>query len=39
MEHAVSRFGQGWVVEVRIPFKTLRYNPGRTQIWALQVRR
>ena len=29
---AVGRFDGGWSVEVAIPFKSLRYGPGRAQI-------
>lgn len=35
----VGRFEGGWTVEMRIPFKSLRYRPGREQIWGLQLRR
>src|SRR5207302_5678396 len=38
-EHGAARFEQGWAVETRIPFKTLRYRPGIEQIWAIQMRR
>jgi hypothetical protein len=31
----VARFEQGWVVEMAIPFKSLRYSPGRTQTWGV----
>jgi hypothetical protein len=34
-----TRFAQGWMMEMRIPFKTLRYTAGREQIWGLQLRR
>ena len=34
-----SRFEQGWAVEMAIPFKTLRYRPGGTQRWGLNVQR
>ena len=34
-----SRFDQGWTVEMIIPFKSLRYGPGRDQVWGLNVRR
>ena len=34
-----SLFDGGWVVEAAIPFKSLRYRPGRDQTWGLQVRR
>ncbi|MDP6372219.1 MAG: DUF5916 domain-containing protein [Vicinamibacterales bacterium] len=30
---------EGWNVEMVIPFKSLRYGPGRDQIWGLNVRR
>ena len=30
---------EGWNVEMIIPFKSLRYGPGRDQIWGLNVRR
>jgi hypothetical protein len=36
---AVSRFSNGWTVETAIPFKSLRYRPGREQIWGFQARR
>jgi hypothetical protein len=32
-------FDGGWSVEMAIPFKSLRYRPGRDQIWGVQVRR
>ena len=31
------RFEGGWTAEVVIPFKSLRYQPGRTQIWGFNV--
>ena len=34
-----SRFDGGWSVEMAIPFKSLRYRPGKTQVWGLQMRR
>ena len=34
-----GRFEGGWTVEIQIPFKSLRYRPGRAQIWGLQLRR
>ena len=34
-----SRFEEGWIAEMAIPFKSLRYRPGREQSWGLQVRR
>ena len=30
---------EGWNVEMVIPFKSLRYGPGRDQVWGLNVRR
>ena len=36
---ATGRFDEGWVVEAALPFKSLRYRPGRAQTWGLQVRR
>jgi hypothetical protein len=38
-EVAVGRFDQGWTVELAIPFKSLRYRPGRAQIWGFNARR
>jgi hypothetical protein len=35
----VGRFEQGWTVEAVIPFKSLRYRPGRAQIWGFNARR
>ena len=29
----------GWTVEAAIPFKSLRYRPGRAQIWGFNARR
>ncbi len=36
---AVSRFDGGWTVEMAVPFKSLRYGPGREQVWGFNVRR
>ena len=36
---ATGMFDGGWVVEAAVPFKSLRYRPGRAQTWGLQVRR
>jgi len=36
---AVGRFDRGWTVELAIPFKSLRYRPGRAQIWGFNARR
>jgi hypothetical protein len=29
----------GWIAEMAIPFKSLRYSPGRQQTWNVQLRR
>jgi hypothetical protein len=34
-----SRFDGGWIVEMRIPFRSLRYRPGANQSWGFQLRR
>jgi hypothetical protein len=36
---AVGRFSGGWTMEAAIPFKSLRYRPGRAQIWGFNARR
>lgn len=36
---AGGRFDGGWVVEMAIPFKSLRYNSGPDQMWGIQLRR
>jgi hypothetical protein len=33
------RFEGGWTIEMQVPFKSLRYRPGTSQIWGLQLRR
>lgn len=35
----VGRFDGGWSFEAAIPFKSLRYRPGPSQIWGFNVRR
>ncbi len=35
----VGRFEGGWTVEAALPFKSLRYRPGRAQVWGFNVRR
>jgi hypothetical protein len=35
----VARFEGGWSAEFAIPFKSLRYRPGRAQIWGFNVER
>ena len=34
-----GRFEGGWTVETEIPFKSLRFRPGVSQIWGLQLGR
>ena len=34
-----GRFEGGWTVEMEISFKSLRYRPGTTQVWGVQLRR
>ena len=34
-----GRFDGGWTVEMRVPFKSLRYRTGATQVWGVQFRR
>jgi hypothetical protein len=34
-----GRFDGGWTVEMRVPFKSLRYRPGTEQVWGVQLRR
>ena len=35
----VVRDEKGWTVEAVIPFKSLRYRPGQTQVWGFNVER
>ena len=35
----VGRFDGGWSFEAAIPFKSLRYRPGRAQTWGFNVER
>ena len=34
-----GEFDGGWTVEMAIPFKSLRYQSGREQIWGINLRR
>ena len=34
-----GRFDGGWTVEIMIPFKSLRYQQGVSQVWGIQMRR
>ena len=36
-EVRAGRFEGGWTVEVAVPFKSLRYRPGRAQIWGFNA--
>jgi hypothetical protein len=36
---ATGRFEGGWIAETAIPFKSIRYAPGRAQIWGFNARR
>jgi hypothetical protein len=34
-----GEFEGGWTIEMAIPFKSLRYQPGRDQTWGINLRR
>ena len=34
-----GRFDGGWTAEMEIPFKSLRFSPGTSQIWGIQMGR
>jgi hypothetical protein len=34
-----GRFDGGWTLEMRFPFKSLRYTSGSDQVWGIQFRR
>jgi hypothetical protein len=36
---ATGRFNGGWTLEVALPFKSLRYGPGATQVWGFNALR
>ncbi len=38
-EIKAGRFENGWTIEASVPFKSLRYRPGRSQVWGFNVRR
>ncbi|MGE3507614.1 MAG: DUF5916 domain-containing protein, partial [Vicinamibacterales bacterium] len=38
-EFKTGRFAQGWTVEEKIPFKSLRYRAGTAQVWGFQAKR
>jgi hypothetical protein len=35
----VRRHENGWTAEAAVPFKSLRFRPGATQVWGFQARR
>jgi len=38
-ERKAGRFEHGWIAEMAIPFKSLRYKPGTPQVWGFNMRR
>jgi hypothetical protein len=34
-----ANFDGGWTIEMAIPFKSLRYQPGTDQVWGVNLRR
>jgi hypothetical protein len=38
-DHATGRFDGGWTAEVALPFRSIRYQSGTTQVWGLNVLR
>ena len=34
-----GRFDGGWTLEAQVPFKSLRFQPGQSQLWGLQLGR
>jgi hypothetical protein len=38
-DHATGRFEGGWTAEVVLPFRSIRYQSGTTQVWGLNVLR
>ena len=38
-EVRTGRFPGGWIAEMAIPFKSIRYNSGTNQTWGIQLRR
>ena len=38
-EVQVGRFDGGWTAEAALPFKSLRYRPGRDQVWGFNAMR
>jgi hypothetical protein len=38
-EGKIGRFDGGWMAEIAVPFKSLRFKPGREQRWGINLRR
>ena len=38
-EVRTANFDGGWTIEIAIPFKSLRYQPGTDQVWGVNLRR
>jgi hypothetical protein len=38
-ERQAGRFDQGWIAEMAIPFRAIRYRPGASQVWGVNIRR
>jgi len=38
-EVRTGRWEGGWTVEVKLPFKSIRYSPGASQLWGVNLRR
>ncbi len=38
-DSAAARSDEGWIAEMAIPFKSLRYAPGDVQTWGINLRR
>ena len=36
-EARTGRVADGWTVEMEIPFKSLRFRPGASQVWGIQL--
>ena len=39
VEAKARRDDKGWIAEIAIPFKSLRYKAGRDQVWGINLRR
>ena len=38
-QRQAGRFDKGWIAEMAIPFRALRYRPGSAQVWGVNMRR